>query len=90
MATRTPLRRTVYIGTFLHSASLGDIEVSERTAIGVDEEGIITFIEKNLTDEQTILRCIEGNGWDAGEYDLVQAPEGDGVIRFWFPGFIGW
>ena len=85
MAATKPLRRTVYLGTFIHSKTLGELERFEEAAIGVDENGIITFIEQNLSDLFGLKTRIQRYGWD--NYDLVHAPEE--TIGFWFPGFVG-
>lgn len=44
MRGKTPLHRTVYVGTFVHLASLNCLSVQEDTIIGVDEHGKIAAI----------------------------------------------
>ncbi|CBY00019.1 hypothetical protein LEMA_P076080.1 [Plenodomus lingam JN3] len=82
MAASAPISRTIYTGPFVHSVSLGKLEICERAAIGVDENGIIAFVEKN-TEEDSIGK-IKGRreGWSDAH---VVSIEGDG---FYFPGFI--
>lgn len=50
LSHKQPLRRTVYTGTFLHTPSLGYLEVLRNAVIGVNEHGVIAFIEKGFED----------------------------------------
>lgn len=78
MAASATIPRTIYTGPFIHSVSLTDLEICESGAIGVDENGIIAFVEKELDLEavqekhswqDATLVCLKGNA-------------------FFFPGFI--
>lgn len=80
-----PPRRTIYYGTFIHNASLTELEILENAAIGVDENGNIAFVEKNRTDVADLDQIVEERGWT--EYDVARG-DGEGW-RFWFPGFVG-
>lgn len=74
------IRKTVYVGTFVHSASLTELEVLESTAAIVDDDtGTILEIVKTVTEKMV-------GSW-AGEVGtkIVRAEEG----QFFFPGFIG-
>ncbi|KAL8822282.1 MAG: hypothetical protein Q9191_006980, partial [Dirinaria sp. TL-2023a] len=51
MSQKPPVRRTVYTGTFVHTPSLGKLEVLKNAAIGVDEHGVIAFIHKGSHSE---------------------------------------
>lgn len=60
----TPVNaRTCYYGTFVHSKSLEELEISHNTAVFVDEEGRIAAIEKELPSvfaaHETLLKL----GW---------------------------
>ena len=86
----SPLKKTVYKGTFIHTPTLGVLEVLEDAAVGVDEEGRIVFIDRGGRDggdgrgvEQ------EKEGWEGCEVvgcDVGDGRKGEG---FWFPGFVG-
>ncbi|KAL9639074.1 MAG: hypothetical protein Q9164_001171 [Protoblastenia rupestris] len=39
------IKPTVYTGTFIHTPSLGGLEVLANKAVGVDKDGVIRFIE---------------------------------------------
>ncbi|KAF2852425.1 guanine deaminase [Plenodomus tracheiphilus IPT5] len=82
MAASVPISKTIYTGTFVHSASLSRLEICEKSAIGVDENGIIAFIEKNSDGSSIGKIRSRREGWsDAQVIDI----EGTG---FYFPGFI--
>ena len=81
---RMPLKRTIYFGTFIHNTSLAEYAVLEDAALGVDEKGIIAFIEKNILEEN-IHAFAKERGWN--DCDVVKGT-GHGTT-FWFPGFIG-
>lgn len=80
METLASIQRTVYLGTFVHSISLSELEIGEKGAIGVDENGIIQFVEKNVDLEQ-----VHEKRADWSEAKVVEL-KGNG---FFFPGFIG-
>lgn len=65
-----------YAGKFIHTPSLGQLEILDNTIIAVDERGVIREI---VRDGQKMTE--EYAGWESIDW------EGDG--RFWFPGFVG-
>lgn len=84
MSTPPPLRKTIYTGTFISSPSLsvGELSVLENKALGVDESGVVVWIED----------------WDGGiggdGEEVVRDGEVWRVLRagrneWWFPGFVG-
>ncbi|KAF2200706.1 guanine deaminase [Delitschia confertaspora ATCC 74209] len=70
--------KTIYTGPFVHSRSLKELEIVEKGAIGVDEAGVIRFIERG--DEVGEEKRPEG--WEDAE---TVAVKGEG---FFFPGFV--
>ncbi|KAG9199489.1 hypothetical protein G6514_008452 [Epicoccum nigrum] len=78
MAASATIQRTIYTGPFVHSLSLTELEICEKGAIGVDENGIIAFVEKELD----LGAVQEKHSWqDATPVQL----KGN---AFFFPGFI--
>jgi guanine deaminase len=73
-------KRTVYIGPFVHSESLQDLDICQNGVIGVDELGKIAFIERAGNDS---VDAAEKHGWDS--YDVVRITDNG----FFFPGFVG-
>ncbi|KAK8238437.1 hypothetical protein HDK90DRAFT_225650 [Phyllosticta capitalensis] len=74
------MQKTVYVGTFVHSKSLQELDICERGVIGVDVTGKIAFIERHTVDLETILK--EHEGWSGAK--VVKGHENG----FFFPGFI--
>ena len=81
MAVLQPLRPTLYKGSFIHSVSLNELQVLENAIVGVDESGVIRFVERHVADGD-VKDVVRGHGWE--EWDVVSAGRG-----FWFPGFVG-
>ena len=74
----------VYYGTFIHSVSLTELEVLANTLVGVDETGVIRFVEKDV--EKANVNDVRERH-QAREWEVVSMA-GDGS-EFWFPGFVG-
>ena len=64
----------------MHSKSLQELEICQKGAIGVDENGRIAFVERDVTDLEAPGKK---DGWETAK--IVKAGEN----RFFFPGFIG-
>ncbi|KAL9583018.1 MAG: hypothetical protein Q9212_002964 [Teloschistes hypoglaucus] len=81
------LKRTIYTGTFIHTPTLGNLEIIENSAIGVDENGIIRFIEE-LSEDRSVgpaaKHIAQEHGWDDG----VNVVTYECRSSFWFPGFV--
>ena len=83
MASTTPLKPTLYTGTFIHTPTLGSMEVLENAAIVVDEKGVIVRVLKDLSQDE-----LEGELAKEGEKgDIFEGSRGRG--KWWFPGFVG-
>ena len=79
------LGRTIYCGTLIHSVSLTDLDVLERSIIGVGEDGLVKFIERDVRLEDVTKLVKQKYGWVG-----INVVRGDGTGRgFWFPGFVG-
>lgn len=78
MAASVPIRKTIYLGSFVHSVTLADLEICEKGAIGVDEQGVIHFVEKNTSPKETLQKHPE---WK--DAHTIHVSDG-----FFFPGFI--
>jgi guanine deaminase len=85
MAASTPRSKAIYVGTFVHSKSLTELEIEERGAIWVDEKGIICFIERNLSGGVSKFAAgLKGvqDEWTNAKVVEIKGP------GFFFPGFI--
>jgi guanine deaminase len=80
MAASKPISKTIYLGAFVHSTSLTQLEICPKAAIGVDETGTIAFIEKDVSD----LQALKSQHPDFQSASTITL-SGSG---FFFPGFI--
>jgi guanine deaminase len=74
--------RTIYAGPFVHCVSFGEVDICEAGAIGVDEKGIIAFIERDA-DYKDVPGVMKKHGWEDSKVVLIYDS------GFFFPGFIG-
>lgn len=77
-----PPLKTIFIGPFVHCKSLDELDICEHGAIGVDENGVIAFIERDV------------GGQDADSVATKHGWVNPKVVKiydtgFFFPGFIG-
>ena len=92
-STLAPLQKTIYTGTFISTPTLGSLQVLERHAVGVDEEGVIRFVCEIETGDygpgllMDVEEWIEVVGWKMEEVRWVKG--GNGGDSWWFPGFVG-
>jgi guanine deaminase len=54
--TSRPSEKRVFIGRVIHSKSLTELEVLETAALGVSEDGIITFVDTEVTSKDEVSR----------------------------------
>ena len=88
---------SVFTGTFIHTPTLGALEILQDKAVGVDEDGVICFIvDCYKSDEDNEIRVIEKflkkSYWrlkGSSDWEYVRKWSGKGVERWWFPGFVG-
>ena len=91
--------RTIYFGTFVHSASLKELAVISDGMLGVDGEGVICFVERGEA-VQGYLSSGDQDGlgqvareWIGGVGDgktvLRLGRSRQGAVTFWYPGFVG-
>jgi guanine deaminase len=76
----TVLPRAIYAGTFVHSKSLAELDICVRGAIGVDENGKIAFVKRDVEDYDS-LKLLPG--WEQAKLTVLTS------TSFFFPGFIG-
>jgi len=77
--------RSLFLGTFVHSKNLEELEFLHDTAICVDEKGVIVAIEKQCDQARAEETIFPNLGWEAGEVTVRTAKPG----QYFFPGFIG-
>jgi hypothetical protein len=75
--------KTIYLGAFAHCTSLQEVEICEAGAIGVDSNGKIAFVERDIGDIPAYQLRERKEGWEKAK--VVQTQD----QGFFFPGFIG-
>lgn len=87
MSSKPRLKKTVYTGTFISAPTLDSLKILENAAVGVDEEGVIRFVEQELGqgaewDEgrngKVVELVVRGWGWDWEGVQWVRGPRVDG------------
>lgn len=78
-------QKTLFLGSFVHCKSLGELEFLHDSAVCVDEKGIIVAFEKGCDQKKVEETVYPKLGWTAGEVTVRTSQPG----QFFFPGFIG-
>ena len=74
-------RRRAFHGTLVHALSLTDTEYLHNALIGVDEAGVIAFVDKSVSADEVELRLNE-RGWEQAH--VVRLAKGE----FLMPGCV--
>jgi guanine deaminase len=82
MATSLSSVKAIYVGTFIHCKTLGELQIFHNAILCVDESGKIIRIEEDQ-DGIYLAQLTRTPGWE--KCTVVKAKEG----QFFFPGFIG-
>ncbi len=85
MAATSIASRALYLGTFIHSKNLEELEFLHDTAVCVDEKGVIVAIKSGYDQSKAEEVLFPTLGWTKGEIVVKVAKPG----QFFFPGFIG-
>ncbi|XXG94118.1 hypothetical protein Hte_000370 [Hypoxylon texense] len=86
MASSHHKKSQIFLGTFIHSIKLGELQYMHDTAVCVDRSGKIVAVEPQCDMEvekfkETLCQKLE---WDVHDLALTITKEG----QFFFPGFI--
>lgn len=75
------ISKTVFLGTFIHCKGLNELDICEHGAIGVDEQGVIRFVDRS---GQHVDALLQAHRWPAETCSIVRT----GPCQFLFPGFV--
>ncbi|KAI1173890.1 guanine deaminase [Nemania sp. FL0916] len=78
-------KNQVFLGTFVHSKSLGELEYLHNAAVCVDASGKIVAIEPNCNQQKAVETLYAGLGWTLDDVSVTVARDSR---QFFFPGFI--
>ncbi|KAI0382112.1 guanine deaminase [Hypomontagnella monticulosa] len=84
MAPQENEKNQLFLGTFIHSISLGELEYLQDTAVCVGKSGKIIAVEIKCGQKEAEEILYPKLGWDANDVAVTIAGEG----QFFFPGFI--
>jgi guanine deaminase len=79
MAAATSAGKKLFLGAFAHCKTQTELEIVEHGAIGVDEAGVIQFVERAVGDVEGFSK----EGWE--DAARINVPK----TGWLFPGFIG-
>ncbi|KAK3307453.1 uncharacterized protein B0T15DRAFT_179099 [Chaetomium strumarium] len=74
----------LFLGTFVHSKALDELEYLHNAAVCVDTSGTIVAVERECDEAKAKETLLPRLGWDVTEVEVVRAKKG----QFFFPGFI--
>ncbi|KAE8442103.1 hypothetical protein EG329_003861 [Mollisiaceae sp. DMI_Dod_QoI] len=77
-------QKCLFLGSFVHSKSLDELEFLHNAAAFVDEKGVIVAVEQNCDLKKAEETIYPKLGWSGGEVSVRAAELG----QFFFPGFI--
>jgi len=80
-----PTSKSLFLGSFIHSKKLDELEYLHDAAVCVDENGVIVAIEKGCDLNKAEKTLFPKLGWSARDVTVKTAKPG----QFFFPGFIG-
>ncbi len=84
MASSKNQKDQLFIGTFIHSKKLNELEFLHDTAVCVDKSGKIVAVEPQCDLDKARETLYPKFGWGAADVDVTVAKEG----QFFFPRFI--
>lgn len=85
MASKENEKNQLFLGLFIHSIGLGELEYLRDTAVCVDKSGKIVAIKTNCGQKEAEEMLYPKLGWDASDVAVTTTEDG----QFFFPGFIG-
>ena len=77
--------KKLFVGTFVHSKALDELEYLHSTAVCVDESGTIVAVDRECDEVTAKATVFPRLGWDEADVQVVKARDG----QFFFTGFIG-
>jgi guanine deaminase len=77
--------KKLFLGSFVHSKALDELEYLHNTAVCVDESGTIVAVEEECDEAKAKETVLPRLGWGEADVEVVKAKDS----QFFFPGFIG-
>ncbi|KAH8201108.1 hypothetical protein TruAng_004735 [Truncatella angustata] len=77
-------KHQIFLGSFIHSSRLDELQYMHDTAVFVDESGTIVAVEQDCNESKADQVARERLGWTDNNMEIRQAKDGE----FFFPGFV--
>ncbi|KAI2777131.1 guanine deaminase [Daldinia loculata] len=77
-------KNQLFLGLFIHSVKLGELQYLHDTAVCVDKSGKIVAVEQQYDQKKAEETLYPELGWKADDVTVTTAKDG----QFFFPGFI--
>ncbi|OTB06236.1 hypothetical protein M426DRAFT_55409 [Hypoxylon sp. CI-4A] len=84
MAVRDNEKNQLFLGSFIHSIKLGELQYLHDTAVCVDKSGKIIAVQSQCDQKQAEEILYPKLGWKTNDVTVTAAKDG----QFFFPGFI--
>ncbi|KAK6948215.1 hypothetical protein Daesc_009979 [Daldinia eschscholtzii] len=84
MAPQKNEKNQLFLGLFIHSIKLGELQYLHDTAVCVDKSGKIVAVEQLFDQKKAEETLYPKLGWKTEDVDVTIAEDG----QFFFPGFI--
>ncbi|OTB14332.1 hypothetical protein K445DRAFT_63113 [Daldinia sp. EC12] len=84
MAPQKNEKNQLFLGLFIHSIKLGELQYLHDTAVCVDKSGKIVAVEQQYDQRKAEETLYPKLGWKTEDVDVTIAEDG----QFFFPGFI--
>lgn len=85
MAPMDNEKNQLFLGLFIHSIKLGELQYLHDAAVCVDKSGKIVAVESQCDQKKAEETLYPRLGWVTGNVNVTKAKDG----QFFFPGFIG-
>lgn len=73
----------MFYGSLVHSLSLTEIEYLENALLGVDEYGVIAFLDKAVSSTADVDQLLEAHGWSRQDTLVVEMKRGEFLVPGW-------
>jgi guanine deaminase len=77
-------RPKLFLGSFVHSKALDELEYLHNAAVAVDEKGTIVAVERECDEVRARETVLPRLGWGEADVEVVKGRDG----QFFFPGFV--
>ena len=78
----------LFLGSFVHSKSLEELEYLHNAAVCVDAKGKIVAVEADCDRQKALSQLLPKLGWSVDDVQIHEQPSSKSGRQFFFPGFV--